>query len=300
MRLTILICTFNRATILNDCLRSFTKQTVSLNHFEVLIINNNSTDNTQNIIERYSNKYSNFKYVFEPKQGLSYARNRGYQEAETKWVAYIDDDAKAYPNYVERVLWVIENFDFDCFGGMSYGWFKDKKPKWLSKEFGTHALLLNKIGKLNSGAFAGCNLLVKKAALKNVGGFKTDLGMNGSKIGYGEDNEIILKLRDKRYVIGFDPKLKVDHLVMSHKYSIWWHLWSKYISGKTTQKITPSTFGQLFYEVSRSFLSIFLRKIPTNLFKLAFFSDYYWQNLILDTLSIFIFRIGKLMTYLEN
>jgi len=140
VKLTILICTYNRVAILEECLASFVNQTINNQQFEVIVINNNSTDTTQIVAEKYANNYTNFSVVKELNQGLSHARNRGYQEAASDWVAYVDDDAKAHPNFVEQALWTINNHEFDAFGGIYLPWYKYGKPKWLPKNFGSNKL----------------------------------------------------------------------------------------------------------------------------------------------------------------
>lgn len=297
--LSLIICTYNRAQILQDCLYSLVQQTASASSYKVLIINNNSSDNTQEIINNFTQKHSNFTSILEPKQGLSHARNRGFKEVQTEWIAYIDDDVKVHENYVKRALWTIENHSFDCFGGMQYGWFKFGQPKWLKSNFGTRSMLLRKVGILSQGMLSGGNMLMKTSILEAVGGFDTNLGMNGNNVAYGEDDYLILKLREKGYTIGFDPELKIDHLVMPHKLSVWWHISSWYAMGKANQRLHPLPFKTIIYQTVKSLLSIFIRKIPINTCQWLFSSTYYWQNLVLDTCQVLALRLGHLKYYFE-
>ena len=137
--LTIVICTYNRAHILPEALSSLLRQIVSPEKYSLLIIDNNSTDNTQEIIESFKDKFADIRIVVENNQGLSHARNRALKECQTEWIAFLDDDAKAHPDWVETILQTIEKGDFDGFGGPYYAWHHyGAAPRWLPEDFGTY------------------------------------------------------------------------------------------------------------------------------------------------------------------
>ena len=120
--LTIVICTYNRAHILPEALESLLRQTVSPEDYYLLIIDNNSTDNTQEVLIPFKERFPYMRIVMEYNQGLSHARNRALKECQTEWLAFLDDDAKAHPDWVETILQTIEKGDFDGFGGPFYAW----------------------------------------------------------------------------------------------------------------------------------------------------------------------------------
>ncbi len=76
-KISIIICTYNRAELLNETIKSLLNQTVEVSHYEIIIVNNNSTDNTAEIVRGFIDRYNNIRIVLESKQGLSHARNRG-------------------------------------------------------------------------------------------------------------------------------------------------------------------------------------------------------------------------------
>ena len=94
MVLSILICTYNREHFLKQCLDSIIEQTEQTNEkeIEVIIIDNNSSDNTKSLVESY-NSSTKISYYLENKQGLSHARNAGVQIAKGNYIAFVDDDA---------------------------------------------------------------------------------------------------------------------------------------------------------------------------------------------------------------
>ena len=93
MELSVIVCTYNREDIIRDCLDALVNQDVEDGLFEVLVIDNNSSDRTQQVVTKYTRLHPNFHLFFEGSQGLSYARNLGLKESKADYVAYIDDDA---------------------------------------------------------------------------------------------------------------------------------------------------------------------------------------------------------------
>ena len=136
--ISVIICTYNRAYLLSQCLDSLSNQTLEKHFFEVLIINNNSTDNTQEIAEFISKKEPNFRVILETSQGLSHARNRGWNEAQGLYVGYLDDDCKVPPEWLQTAQSCITTQTPDIFGGPYYACYNSQKPKWFKDEYGSH------------------------------------------------------------------------------------------------------------------------------------------------------------------
>ena len=119
--ISVAVCTYNRADVLPKCLESLINQTTDKELFEVLIIDNNSTDDTKRIALDFCGKNTNFKYIFEEKQGLSHARNRAIDEAKGTYIAYIDDDAIADKEWVKNILDAIKtDSSMVAFGGLKF------------------------------------------------------------------------------------------------------------------------------------------------------------------------------------
>ena len=97
---SVVICTYNRASLLPTALQTVCEQALDCTEYEVLVVDNNSTDETRFVTESFMQRYSNVRYCFEPQQGLSYARNRGWREARGKYVAYTDDECKVPPQWL--------------------------------------------------------------------------------------------------------------------------------------------------------------------------------------------------------
>ncbi|MFZ5570628.1 MAG: glycosyltransferase family 2 protein [Thermodesulfobacteriota bacterium] len=291
--LSIIICTYNRAGFLAELLDSLIRQMVVAAQIEIIVIDNNSNDNTAEVVAHYNQSFPCIRSVFEHRQGLSHARNRGYQEARAPWVAYLDDDARAFPNYVERILHVINNYDFDCFGGVYLPWYKFGRPKWYKDHYGSNQYKMKCIGELPNHLYMdGGNCVFKKIILEKYNGFKSELGMKGNKLAYGEETFLQNKLRSARYKIGFDPELLIEHAVVTYKMKVLWFLKSNYANGRDswdTFDIVPSV--RLIYKHLRHAILLFFIMIIKNSIQLLR-SDYYLQNMIIDTFMPLFYSIG--------
>ena len=100
--ISVVVCTFNRADLLETSLEALDEQILESSEYEVIVVDNNSTDNTLNVVEELCNRLTSLRYCFEPNQGLSHARNRGWREAMGEYVAYIDDDCKVPGQWLTR------------------------------------------------------------------------------------------------------------------------------------------------------------------------------------------------------
>lgn len=101
--ITVIICTHNREQFLGSCLKSLYQQTLPQEEYEVLVVDNASTDRTKAVCEEYL-PHENFCYIFEAIPGLSQARNTGWQHGQGRYIAFIDDDATAVPDWLEKIL----------------------------------------------------------------------------------------------------------------------------------------------------------------------------------------------------
>ena len=109
-KLSVIICTYNRVELLGKCVNSLMTQTARKENYEIIVIDNNSTDNTADLIRKIKIINSNLRYVKEANQGLSYARNRGWKEAKGEYIAYIDDDCKADNNWCKHICPINSRF----------------------------------------------------------------------------------------------------------------------------------------------------------------------------------------------
>jgi glycosyltransferase involved in cell wall biosynthesis len=229
--LSIVICTHNRSSWLRECLNSLLPQCLE-GSVEVLIIDNNSTDDTRTVAEEFVQRQSSFKYVFETRQGLSHARNRGIKEARGRIVAYIDDDARAHPDWAKTIIRFFEATpDASGVGGPYYAFSSVTIPPWFPKEYGCRSLG-DTTRKLQNGEWInGTNMAFMKRALVAIGGFDTSIGMSGTKVSYGEETNLVIRMRDQGMLIYYCAEMRVDHAILPYKLKLGWLLRSNYSNG---------------------------------------------------------------------
>ena len=257
---SVVVCTYNRAALLASCLQGLSEQSLDKSLYEVIVVNNNSTDNTKDIVDDFAS-YSNFRVIVEMNQGLSHARNRGWQEASGEYVAYIDDDAIAFSDWVENMLEFIRRYpSVKAFGGPYYGYSIVEIPEWVPPGFGSHSLgEQERPIVMGKESISGSNMVFAKDLLQNVGGFRTDLGMSGNTISYGEETELVKRILNRGLDIYYLPSMKVKHLIQESKMSLSWMFRSAYANGRCSAK----KFNK-FRPLSRHFYN-FLRALVASL-----------------------------------
>jgi GT2 family glycosyltransferase len=254
---SIVICTFNRAALLRECLGSVSDLIDQESRFEIIVVDNNSNDETPTSVDRFRYELPTLRYVREEQQGLSYARNRGLREATADWIAYLDDDARVLPGYMERLNILVGSGAFDCIGGVYVPWYRDGRKCWYLDEYASNAGSSQVVGELGNNMFvSGGICLFRRDALLAVGGFPPALGMTGNKLGYGEETRVQVLMRDKGCRIGFDPEWRIEHFTSLSKQSMRWMLRSAYASGRDSWQ----TFGD---QPTAGMLATLSRKLIT-------------------------------------
>ena len=217
---TIAICTYNRADYLQDTLNGLAEQTENPRRFEILVINNNSTDSTESVCSAFSAERDQlqFRMVTEKKQGLSYARNRAYREAESNMILYIDDDVYMKSDFVENCIRTLhETPQLKCGGGRIYVSFDGTDPDWIPAElmpmFGLHDLGDNKKPYPKDNFPRGGNMIIHKELFERSGMFDPNLGRTGSRMIGSEEKAFFKKSRKQGYTPWYLPGITLWHRI---------------------------------------------------------------------------------------
>src|SRR4030095_1010280 len=102
-RVTLAVCTYNRAALLPRALDSIGKQTAGRKDVEILVVDNGSTDQTGDLVARRQLAAPLIRYTVEPTAGIAFARNRAMHEARGEYLAFLDDDAWAHDGWIENL-----------------------------------------------------------------------------------------------------------------------------------------------------------------------------------------------------
>jgi glycosyltransferase involved in cell wall biosynthesis len=200
----------------------------------VLVIDNGSTDDTFDVAMAFTAAHPCFRFIVEPRQGLAYARNRGWQEARGDYVAYIDDDARPDAGWIAAIERFADTHpNAAVFGGPYRAFSPTRMPDWFPREYGSWDLGHKERRLSNREYLNGTNMVFRRNDLQSMGGFKEALGMRGTELGYGEETELMMRMHERQMEIYYSPAVVVEHAVLDYKMHLRWLLKSAYRNGRS-------------------------------------------------------------------
>lgn len=293
--LSVVVCTYNRAAMLAHVLGSLSRQTISSEELEVIVVDNNSQDETVDVAKKLLSQFKKYQLLREPLQGLSHARNRGWRAATGEYVAFLDDDAKAMPDWCELIVsaFTIASPAPVAVGGPIYPWYEVSPPSWFSDDFEVRTWGAE-VGFLPESrarfGFSGSNMTFPKAILEKYQGFDHNFGMVGEKLGLGEEAELFSRIFKDEPYFWYDPSIKVSHWVPIRNMKVSYRLARMYKSGRTRalierQQAVPKSikleFVHLLFFV-KDLLCVFIRPVRMK------------SSLLVDKLSKVFYQVGYL------
>lgn len=224
-QLSVIVCTYNREKYILRNLESFINQTADYSEFEVIIINNNSPDNTDQICRHFikNNPKIQTTYVIEKNQGHTFARNRGINESNSKILAFIDDDAFIRPEYCENIIKFFSQHPMvDIIGGKIIPVYESgKEPNWMSPYLLTLMAAQDygdQVKEFNKNKFPiGANMIYRSSVFDKIGLFNTELGRRGDGLEGGDEKDLIHRFRQTDGLIYYVPNVVVDHIIGIHR-----------------------------------------------------------------------------------
>ena len=226
---SVVVCTFNGESRIIRTLSSLVEQRYHKDAYEIIVIDNNSTDRTSELVNSFilNHPEYNIRYFLEKPQGLSYARNRGIKESRGKVVAFIDDDAEADRNWLSRIVVTFEKNHVECVGGRVQGVFlENKKPEWLHKDLLPFLGIIDYGGRKRSLSYPrypfGVNIAFKRSVFENIGMFETRLGRKGACLLSGEEAALCCEMEKKGAKILYAPDILVYHNISSERLTRTW------------------------------------------------------------------------------
>jgi glycosyltransferase involved in cell wall biosynthesis len=224
--MSIVICTYNNAESLAITLQQVLSQKAfNPELVELVVINNNSSDSTAQILDSIDNTAITFRHYFEPRQGISHARNTGFEKAHGEYILYTDDDAEIPQYWLEKYLNKITVHNMDCmFGKISIIW--DMPPPWwyeTERYQGLFAALDYGDTELQictkKYPFLSKNVCIKKNCLVEIGGFDPTLGRKGNILTGGEEILAFYRLIEAKKSVYYYPDIIVGHRLKLREYS---------------------------------------------------------------------------------
>ena len=223
VKISIIIPTINRATDLKKALLSTLNQSFPQEEYEIIVVDNNSTDNTSQVIEECNKSDSKeVVYIKEPNIGLQNARHTGAKIAQGEILAYTDDDVICEPNWLSELIRPYSDQGVACVGGKILPKWEAKPAKWIRRERYRGGLSLLDWGdetkELRTPDIYGSNFSIRKSVLFEVGGFNPD-SFGDIWLGDGETG-LLRKVLKAGYKVIYTPEAVVWHVISRGRLTI--------------------------------------------------------------------------------
>lgn len=222
MKASIIIPTHNRADVLLLCLGAVSRLKTDPSSFEVLVVDNLSTDNTKDVCIGFAKKHPNLsvRYIFESTQGVSYARNRGVKEAQGEIICLLDDDSPPTPEWLDHLLQPFSDPTVGCAGGQSIPDFQGQQvPDWLKGDLrgllSGYGLPFNEPTPVSRWEHypLSCNMAIQRKLFDELGYFRIDLDRTGTQALAAGDTEMADRIHKAGWKVMYVPNAPVRHIV---------------------------------------------------------------------------------------
>jgi len=228
MGISIIICTYNSSESLKRCLTSLLRVKDSGVDYEIVIIDNNSNDQTKTIAEEFKCLSSRIVYNFFPIQGLAKARNYGIKMSHKEYILFTDDDITFDENFLIGYDDLIKANKPGLAGGRILLKYASERPRWLSDkidyvygwyDYGTQSKIYP-----NGSYPLGPSFLIQRSLLTVYGGFDDTLGLKGNvqTVSRGEETELAIRFKNNGIELHYCGESLVYHNVNDNRmYKEW-------------------------------------------------------------------------------
>ncbi|MCS7232047.1 MAG: glycosyltransferase family A protein [Elusimicrobiota bacterium] len=269
IEISVIIPTRNRARLLKNVFESLIFQTIKPELFEVIVVDNGSTDNTVDICEEYRKKFKNFTYIREGRPGLHMGRHAGLKNAKAEILTFADDDIEAFPTWLEAILDSFGNKEVVLVGGKCLPKFECEPPNWLLNMWDKKRIigylslidLGNEVKEIDPIYVFGCNFSIRKEALLKAGGFHPD-GMPEELIKYRGDGEtyVSLFIKNEGYKAIYNPKASIYHFVPKERMTV------EYFKRRAFLQGISDSYSDTRYGRKRSLLKLKMKTFIKSIF----------------------------------
>ena len=231
IKYSVIIPTLNQSAKLKQCLFHISELSFDPDLFEVLVIDNGSTDDTKQVVDTFKNEVANLRYFFSAVPGLHSGRNLGLEKAKGDFLCYIDDDSFVTKGWLKGIERAFEDPNVALVGGPCLPKYESKPPEWLKYlwsdcEFGKTLGYLSLLDfgdkplPISPGYVFGCNFNIRKDVLSKAMGFPPD-GFPPELWKYrgrGE-SQVAAKIAESNLLSVYSPEVKIFHLVSNGRLS---------------------------------------------------------------------------------
>lgn len=263
--ISLVIPTRNRENRLEKLLTELVTQSLPSQFWEVIVVNNASSDNTQVVLEKWKGRLPNLRMLNELRVGSNFARNRGFKAATGRLIAFLDDDTLPHPQWLERIFerYLTLDTSMDCLGGKVQLNFHSPLPRWYGP-FLENYLSSIQLGPdfipVQAKALCSANLVLPAHLLNKTGGFDERINRQTGNLRSNDETLTLLKLEALGARFFYDPTIKVFHQIGSERLTqgyfrrrAWWQGRSDaemelYLSGKKSifrKVIWPNVYSIL-------------------------------------------------------
>ncbi len=254
--IAIAICTFNRAPLLRLLLEDVVREHDG-GALDVLIVDNNSADDTASVVDSFADRLP-VRRVVEPRQGIAFARNRAMRDAHGDVIVFVDDDVRLQQGWLAAYRRAFADATIDAAGGRIKAVWPARVPRWARGSdmppFATMvpAVELGDMPRVIDDVYHApvtANIGVRATVLRELGGFREDLGHGGGRTIYGEDVEFLQRLLRTGKRVMYFPDAAVDHPIDPRRLSLRLNLRDLYRGGIAQARYdgpavgTPSLLG---------------------------------------------------------
>ena len=261
---SVIICTHNRSSLLRRALTSVVEQDADPSKYEILVVDNGSTDNTKEVVAE-PRKGPVIHYIYEPKLGLCIARNTGWREARGDIIAYFDDDAIASPGWISAIrnAFMMRGADIGVVGGPARPIWEIARPDWLADQ------LVCSLTAVDWGQedryivdpaqewLVGANMALPRKVLAAVGGFHPWLDRVGNNLLSSGDVFLQKEVIRRGYKCFYSSSMIIGHLAPASRLRQEWFLRRYYWQGVSDAVIDliekkPGLAGRVSLAIGRA------------------------------------------------
>jgi glycosyltransferase involved in cell wall biosynthesis len=256
---SVVIGTYNRGHLIKGAIESVLGQEAGATAFEVIVVDNNSTDGTRQAVHSLTGRANGrLRYLFEPKQGVSYSRNLGVSVSNAPIVAFLDDDVRPATGWISTIQRLFAEYpEIGLVGGKVLPDWCCPPPRWLTRhhwmplallDYGDFPFLID--ASTNMGLISA-NCAIRKDLLVKAGGFAPELQRVKDNIGSMEDQELFERLFQAGARGVYWPGLEVRAVTAAERltraYHRRWHFeHGRFYALYRSRRMEPTAVGRLF------------------------------------------------------